>query len=404
MDDNRIVQAEHKFLLALLKGGIQPICNAAYEIFQSPITVVDDVGRCIYQFPSGYVEREAPSSEKFLSTEESIKAQQAYATYKKPNLLVAYITDKDIKTAPILMGRFYENDTVAGHLGVSMEGREPDYADYQIADLFCRVLSGVYTISTNPLTANFFYRSYVLDILKGDVSVEDYKRINLETDSMSKPMFAVLVSPIFESQANSTADRRVCNALVKKYKGVYSVIYENNIVTVCCGLPKGEAQNPDSYGLLKELLESLAGYNYSTGISMEFPRMQDLKAYYKQALFTLTIGMRLNPEKKNHYFTDYSPLQFFLPISELPIPQTWLHPIISEMRIYDKMYNTEYLNTMKEFILSGKNRKASAKQLNVHLNTLNYRLDKMEDLFRIFQLNRQDYLHLFCSLLLIELD
>ncbi|MGD9566877.1 MAG: PucR family transcriptional regulator [Sedimentibacter sp.] len=403
----RIASANYKFLSSLMIGGLQPIVKSANEIFNSPVVVVDSAGKCICQVPDiilGEENWDEYISEKAVSLEENLKAQGCYSSNKRPDSNIVYITDENVTGAPYLMGQFFENDIIAGHFGILLRGKVPDEVDFEIAELFSKVLSSFYTNSINPISKIHFHNAYILDLLKGVNSHEYISLPGWNFKSVIKPEFVVLVSPISEKEKNRTISYCVCDYISKRFKGVFPVVFEDNIVIVCCGLLKGISRNPCSSNKLKGILDCLSSYNYTTGISNGFSEIAELKAYFNQALITVKIGMKLKPEKGIHLFNDYSPLQMFFPISELSLQEIWIHPVILEMRDYDKIHNTEYFNTFKEYILSSRDKKESAKMLNIHINTLNYRLEKIEDIFKISQLQKKDYLHLICSFLLYELN
>lgn len=404
MDKNRIAIANQIFLNALLKGAIKPIVEAAHELFDAPIDVVDYAGRCICQIPNKYIGEDswdAYINNEALSLEDHLKAQKYYNANKAPDKNIVFINDKDYAGSPYLMGQFHDNGVIAGHFGILIWNRTPDETDYEIAELFSKVLSGFYSNQLNHNNKYLVHYEYILQLLKGGLFNDSYDS-NWEMSTILKPEYKVLVSPINEIYTNITFSHCVCDYISNNFKGTFPVVYDTNIVVLCCGLLKDTTKNAYSNNL-KNVLDCLGSYNYVTGVSREFSNIKDLKAYFMQALTTVNTGMKINPGQGTYFYDDYAPLQMFFPISEFPSPEVWLHPVVIELQQHDEKFNTEYSKTVKEYVLSSKDKKLSAKKLNIHINTLNYRLEKINDLFKITEMTSQDYLHIICSYLLNDL-
>ena len=59
----------------------------------------------------------------------------------------------------------------------------------------------------------------------------------------------------------------------------------------------------------------------------------------------------------------------------------YTHPAIFEIRQYDRKYNTQYLYTLKMWLENRMDYIATAKSLNLHRNSLYYRMQRIRDLF-----------------------
>lgn len=405
MDKNRLAAANEKFLAAILKGELKPIVEAAHEIFGAPVDVVDNAGRCICQVPNEFIGEEswdAYINSKSLSLEKHREAQKYYNNNRLPDKNIVYITDENLAGAPYLMGQFYYNGAIAGHFGILIRDRIPDEEDFQIAELFSRILSNIYSVHISERTDKLFHYEYILNVLKDEPIDETHADTGRKINATEKHQFVILVSPINELYTNTTFSHCVCDYLSKTHRDIFPVIHEGNIVILCRGLPNESGEIYFSH-VLSEVLNCLKDYKYITGISREFSNIKDMKAYFMQALMTVKIGAKLNPERETHFYDDYTPYQMLYPLSELPTPDIFLHPIVMELQSYDEKHNTEYFKTFREYIMTLKNKKLTASNLNIHLNTLNYRLEKIMDLFDREKINKQDYTHMICSFLYIDL-
>ncbi|HHX23835.1 MAG TPA: hypothetical protein GX723_07495 [Thermoanaerobacterales bacterium] len=74
------------------------------------------------------------------------------------------------------------------------------------------------------------------------------------------------------------------------------------------------------------------------------------------------------------------------------------------MKQYDVKHNTDYVTTLREYILSFKDLSLTADKLNIHRNSLKYRLQKITDISNI---NFSDQLlcaQLLCNFYMIDED
>jgi DNA-binding PucR family transcriptional regulator len=68
---------------------------------------------------------------------------------------------------------------------------------------------------------------------------------------------------------------------------------------------------------------------------------------------------------------------------------------------YDAMYRTSYTSTLRCYLDMGRNAPAAAEKLNIHRNTLDYRLKKIEELQNIQLQNTEDMFSMVYSLYIL---
>lgn len=69
---------------------------------------------------------------------------------------------------------------------------------------------------------------------------------------------------------------------------------------------------------------------------------------------------------------------------------------------YDKKYNTDYLETLYSYIANFKNQTELAKVMNIHRNTLYYRISKIEEIINIDLNNIDDFVSIYLSFKILE--
>lgn len=97
------------------------------------------------------------------------------------------------------------------------------------------------------------------------------------------------------------------------------------------------------------------------------------------------------------YYQKYS-VEIIMDLLSCNIPEeSLLHPVIQKLKNYDHAYNTDYLNTLKTYICSCYSKNDTSETLAIHRNTLNYRLERIEELIGIPIKNARTAFHLLVS-------
>ena len=77
-------------------------------------------------------------------------------------------------------------------------------------------------------------------------------------------------------------------------------------------------------------------------------------------------------------------------------------PSLKMLDTYDKKHGTEYLHTLKIFLLNERNIATTAKSLHIHRNTLLYRIERLKNMLLSDLDQEQNRLRIQISLYIIE--
>jgi DNA-binding PucR family transcriptional regulator len=168
---------------------------------------------------------------------------------------------------------------------------------------------------------------------------------------------------------------------------------------VLCGGLAAHGEIPKGWDKFLKFNESCA---ITVGISSEFSGIRRAGAYYQQALLTARLGRHMKFKEYIFRFETFEPLPMYYPIVMDWETETFLHPAIREMIEWDEKYNTEYLKTLRAYLVTNKSTKESIRLLMVHQNTLMYRLQKIRELFNIDFTDGKLTLTLLNNILLLE--
>lgn len=104
---------------------------------------------------------------------------------------------------------------------------------------------------------------------------------------------------------------------------------------------------------------------------------------YQSARDALSLGRRLEPSRRIHFYPNYVANRLGEIISGTHELSSFLHPAIPEIIRYDKDHRTNLLETLSVHLQFGDNPTLVAARLFIHRNTLFYRLSKIRELFNL---------------------
>jgi sugar diacid utilization regulator len=130
---------------------------------------------------------------------------------------------------------------------------------------------------------------------------------------------------------------------------------------------------------MKKLTDFLTKVRMPLAYSEIFHDMFQAPAYKAQAMFAL----EHRPDQR--IIIDYGEVQLLDLLYQVDRNKlsNYCSPEIIAVHQYDEEHHSEYLKTIRAFIAEGGSSKMTASSLNVHRNTLHYRLEQIEHLFQI---------------------
>ena len=114
------------------------------------------------------------------------------------------------------------------------------------------------------------------------------------------------------------------------------------------------------------------------GISFLQKSIFDIKTGYNQSLYAIKYGLIKNPNSLIYRYEDSYAIHLKDSLSPNVNIIDFIPPDIRYLAEYDKKHETDYLNILKIYLLSGENSKKASELLFKHRNTLIYRIQKIQ--------------------------
>lgn len=406
----RLLHASWDLMQAARKGGVGAIIEKAGEIFDCPVLFVDDCFRLIASCPAGPTEDEKWNrilAERSLDLhliwnilEENV--QNAESFYKP-----FYSNTGLCREHPLIMGELLFEKTVYGHILICLGEIPLQEDDLDLVSSLIYILE----LNLNRREENIDHWHKSMSTRLQDLLTLDTPEhlIDLAVDTLGSSLssrFAVLVTP-FGSRASQQAFAHLAVVrLQEKFRNVVSLIFDNGIVTLFGGVKYSAAApilRPDNNYLADQLFSYFEQYNMKSGLSNSFQDLRYTRLYYHQALFAAQLSTSMNA-KGRAIFMDQMPLPLFSALLKTEPGRVFIHPVIFQIRSYDKKHSTVYEHTLRIYELSMRNKDEAASRLNIHKNTLQYRLNRIMDLFDLPLDDTWTSLNLLCTSLMLQID
>lgn len=124
-------------------------------------------------------------------------------------------------------------------------------------------------------------------------------------------------------------------------------------------------------------------YQLHCGCSEIFTDIRDRHVYIEQAETALYCGIHTQSDKRIYHFADYyEEIILLTPVQTLCYENAILAPV-RQLSEEDKKNGTDYIHTLYTYLQQRNDIRTTAELLNLHRNTLNYRLTKISDLLNL---------------------
>ena len=251
--------------------------------------------------------------------------------------------------------------------------------DTELFGIFCKIVGT--ELRGNELLSHNYKRKqdfFISELLNGPVN-EDFLKERLRQVGMrAKSNNFVLIFEL--ADGNMSRENQIIyfiNVLEQLIPNSHCIIYLNSIVALVI------RDNPNLLGddFTVALMKNLETMDMVCGISHCFNSISDMHVYYKQAKEAIRLGRKLRPGNRIY---NYSRLSFYHMadiIGQTEELRAFCNPKLLEVFKYDETYKTKFAQTAYEYLNLDKNPNRTAERLDIHRNSVDYRIKRIEELF-----------------------
>ncbi len=223
------------------------------------------------------------------------------------------------------------------------------------------------------------------DLIMGQVqSVEIAKRRAELLGMRACPYYTIVVA---EQQGQDLADPKQRNWLWPIYVNMPGEILaavnlqHSSYYAILVGLPS----NDDAYlqhfcDLLHQMFTSYGGEHVFLGVGDTFEELTSAGKSYIEGKEAMQIGRYFGKEKKYMLFKNMGIYQLLAQIGDDKQLLAYVPEGLLRLQAYDIHSNIDLLKTLSAYLANGGNARKTAEELFVHYKTLQYRLDRIEEI------------------------
>lgn len=184
---------------------------------------------------------------------------------------------------------------------------------------------------------------------------------------------------VFEVINNVVTDRSPRSILVTK---------SDSIVILACASPNGNGENSVSYVPAKRLAEAIKtslsrvipDLTLSIGIGRVCDDVKELQKSYSEAMVCLNIAKRFQKRNVTLAHSDLGVYSVLSRVNSNEELSEYVDRFLGRILEYDNAHDGSLLETLRVYLNNNCNRQKTAESSYVHLNTVNYRLRRIEEI------------------------
>lgn len=386
------------FHINMDKPGFRPLIRCASKIFDAPVVFTDNKYHLISLYPAKEIDDFVYDT--LLTTgelpDETIAAfHDAYL--REPGTRYQPFFEKDglVKNCPRIFAEVYNDTTVIGHVAIFL--KEKNFEPWHLEA--ASILTSTLRIKTNLTNQVPLANSDSLhNILNRRSTKHEKNRAITKLSKIMKEPGLLLVAPLDQINSQHAFASLAINYCLHKYPDSIPVVYYNDLVI----LLTSKMKQGNLTIMAEKISEYLMQYKILCGAVTPVTDIASLPDYYLQARLTAIYRYREESMSNQlhtplYYYHNITPAPLFLYLSQQEEYNCFIHPALLLIRNYDSENITEFYTTLECYCKNLFQKNESSKELHIHRNTLNYRLERIEELFSLDLNNYKTLLSLLIS-------
>lgn len=400
----RTLEVQNKLMNATF-GGIDRIIEEIVSIIDNPVAILDLNWRVL-----SYKIENNPKTDLKLHTGKKLFFKAAVEALKLENiehnkyLKIDYKIDKD-ETIGCLIFPINDHEQIHGYIilwETSRKFRELDYVALERASfIFALDMKKTKELENkkNKIRGNFFEdlitgkfkdtsatnnlaELYGMDITKSYACIVIKLGLNTEDGSVD--------SNKIELKAN--IDSVISNAyeVSEIHKSNIIHIFRGNYVIILLPIKKTEEVADEKYfskrfaeELYEKTIDTAKTMDIIIGIGKSYDKVIELNNSFNEALDVINLARKIAIEDKVLHFDDYIIYHFLESSISNNNLEKFYESTLSKLVKYDKDNNTNFIETLEQYLKNQGNVSVTAKELYLHRNTLIYRLNSISEILNV---------------------
>lgn len=227
-------------------------------------------------------------------------------------------------------------------------------------------------------------------LFRNNTNIDDIIKLSEKDLDINNPYFTVMLA---SDEVGCKIDWQAIGSYSKNYikninLDVITLISSNSLITIVPAISIGKAMEIGSNRLrtfyrdkYKENVEKRFNITLSQGIG-NIHTLQNVRKSYDEARYALILPRLIG---SNQFIQEFNELGLYslLFSNDKDHLESYCYKTLAKLAEYDENNDTELINTLRELFSNNINWKITASKLFIHVNTLHYRVNKIEELLGI---------------------
>lgn len=365
-------------------SGLQGITNIAYMHLNNPVTICDTSFSVLAASPQIANTNDLEEIDgRFFVKNSRLKNMLDEELVKKIySTTVPFITYMKEYSYKWIYQSIRIQHSVVGYICVREIQREFVEEDLEYIDMLCHVI-GIEMQREMSFQTNtrLNYEYFLTELLEGHFSQKDYILNNM-IQLGHKPGKCYFLLVIDESPTSPASELQLKNL----YQQILTIL-PNSMAVFFYGkltvLLPCDSYRPFNDKTLTKFYAFLQFHQLYAYVSFPYENITESHIFYRQVAFLCSFYSEhtLTPEDYIVYYRKHFLQHTFSLCKDFTTLKSTIHPDIYKIIHHDQTQNTDYANTLKAYLMNGRNAVRASKELHIHKSTFFYRLNKMEELF-----------------------
>lgn len=386
--------------------GLSYLVDEAFSITHCPIIIIDTSYKILAMYKDKTIESRPDLEDQrdlgYLTTQNIKRMKQDRIYEKARDAHFPYYSKASDEDYSWLNTLVYIHGIEVAEIGMLELGRRFNHYDFEFLNFFSQLVS--WEMQKSDFYKNnrgIMHSVFLSDLLDYKIPTEKIVALRKEQLNWIDAPY-LFVFTIFDSEIHTFNQRAqiIAYQVHHIFPAARYVIYESKLVFLVQQMEEDLTIFAED-GPLAEFLAS----NHLTGmVSNCFGDLMQIRKFYNQTLKVNELRPLLHEDRLIYHYSDYMFLHVGQIIAESYTLKDFYHPAILKMQAYDKENQTNFIETLHEYLLHVDNPTLSARNLFIHKNTFFYRMNKIRELFRVDLGDGMERLKLHLSLEFIKLE
>ncbi len=243
--------------------------------------------------------------------------------------------------------------------------------DVQLAEVFCAILTSITAL--HGLHSEIQSNAALVGSLLDGEEVDASTHTKLDTLMTARAPYQLLIVRSVTSSINIVRRNTLFETVLTLVPDTLALTYENDIVCIV------------SYSSVGHFLQALSMQvnltHYVIGVSLPFKGWEKLFSRYKQAQCSLNLATGTSKAVSGAVFFRDIALEYVMStLHEYDVELDLAHPALAILSDYDKAHDTDFYNSLKQYLRNERNMVKTAEDLCIHRNSLKYRMRRIREM------------------------